>query len=220
MKLALKTDFWDYYDAHFDLDGDVFERISGGGMSRRGMFSFLREHGYVTPQHGIVGSLGMHPANKVVVYLDEHKHQGDGKELMTYEEALERFPDQYGCQYIPSEVNGMSETWRYLQLGDQSVWLRYRSDDPWRSNCGDVNIEVISHHISGKPIRMDRVLYAIDFVGTNIKYAVDYNEAPGLHRTGLEEIYRPKEVVDHIKAGLKRVKEERLLKKGGRVHGC
>lgn len=52
LKLQLKTDFHDYYDHWFDWEGQIFERMSHSGMSRREMFDFFEQIGLKTPPYG------------------------------------------------------------------------------------------------------------------------------------------------------------------------
>lgn len=215
MKLQLKTDFHDYYDHWFDREGQVFERMSRSGMSRREMFNFLENIGVKTPPYGTPGQVfnSLSDDEKeleklaqenhinlidVVVYLDENAHRGEGKILMPLIKAIKEYPDTFCSQYFPSLRFGAISL-RYLQIGDKIFWLRYASND-WRSNYGDVNIEVLAQEKDGFHPRIDLPLFAVDFVyGFDRLYAIDFNVAPGIKGTGVEDILPAKEAVVAIK---------------------
>lgn len=138
----------------------------------------------------------------VVVYLDEAAHRSEGKILVTEKEALEKYPDHLGAEYI---CVGLGWTWRYLQVGDKRFWLEYRSNDSWRSNYGDVKIEVLSQEKDGFHPRFEYPLFAVDFIpdipGEGF-VACDFNIAPEIRGTGVENILPAKEAADAIKRAI------------------
>jgi len=218
MKIKLKSDFIDYYDHWFDREGQIFERMSRSGMSRREMFDFFGKIGLETPPHGtpkqVFNTLSDYEkemeslAQKstmnlvdVVVYLDEFAHRGEGKILIPLMKAIKEYPDTLCSRYFPTLPIGASSL-RYLQIGDKIFWLRYTSND-WRSNCGDVNIEVLAQEKDGFHPRIDLPLFAVDFIlGPNCFFAIDFNTAPGVKETGVEDILSAKEAVAAIKRRL------------------
>ena len=215
LKLQLKTDFHDYYDHWFDREGQIFERMSHSGMSRREMFDFFEQIGLKTPPYGtpkgILESLSDFEKKMenlvqgdnfnlidVVVYLDETAHRGEGKVLMPLMKAIQDYPNTFCSRYYPTLQTGSSSL-RYLQIGDKVFWLRYTSDD-WRSNYGNVNITVLSQEKDGFHSKINLPLFAIDFIlGPNFIWAIDFNIAPGIKGTGIENILPAKEAVAAIK---------------------
>lgn len=222
--MKLKSNFHDYYDHAFPLDGEVFSRRSDGGPDRSEMLFMLHHLGFQVPTHGtvsdlyqnLIGSFESEEAfNKakeykyyqVVVYHDMKAHNGDGKELMHVTEAKEKFPDAYASQYIPCPK---PRSWRYLSIGRRHFWMEFTSDDTWRSNAGDVNIKLFTQSESAQADRVHNItlrassiqlpLFAIDFVGVHNRLltAVDFNVAPGLKNTGLEEELEAQEVANLI----------------------
>ena len=201
MKLKLLSNFNDYYDHWFDLDGNVFKRTTNSGMIRGRMFSFMRSHGLTVPIYGIVQHLEnyLYPDKKVVVYLDENKHCGEGKQLLTLGEACKLYPFKLCTEYLVNENPfGYAVSYRHLQIGNRAFWIKYISYTDWRSNCGEGDIELIEER---KPIEIPhKPLFAVDFVEkSGIYYAIDFNISPGIRGTGIEDIIPPKEVVDLIK---------------------
>lgn len=238
MKIKLYSDFIDYYDHHFDASGKRFERFSTGGINRIEMFKFLESHGYETPKHGKVKEISeIYPDRwvgfakgmscdepsyipefdtwkfiEVVVYTDINSHRGEGKIKMCLDEAIEKYPNNFASIYIFN----WATSYRHLQIGEKSFWLRYCNRGDWRSNCGNVRINILSQN-TGYHKSIKYPLFAIDFVSQTdpdfyLKFkgqkkderedtysAIDFNISPGIGQTGIEEILKPDEVVELIK---------------------
>ena len=213
MELMLRSDFRDYYDHQFDLTGRPFSRFSKGGMNRRQMFAILKRIGLEVPIHGTAKEIYERTEEyereyllstmDLVVYLDETAHRGEGKIRLGFKEALDAYPDQFASMYIHPPQD-LAQSTRYLAVGDRAFWLRYESVDDWRSNCGNVRITVLREEKTGRyPIPF--ALYAIDFVPIgqlNERLAVDFNVAPGIRGTGVEDRLSAQEVVEAIKRAL------------------
>lgn len=209
-KVRLRSDYWDYYDHWFDvIAGITFERFSHSGMSRREIFEFLGSIGVRVPFYGkpqeVFEQLDKFSKEypqliDVVVYLDERAHRGEGKVKVLLPEALETYPNHLVSQYIPALPSGAGLSWRYLQVGDKVFWLRYCSRDDWRSNCGDVKVEVLSRERDGYHPRIAYPLFAVDFVPAGkTLYAIDFNVAPQVKGTGVESILGAEEAANAIK---------------------
>ncbi|WP_144402114.1 hypothetical protein [Geoalkalibacter subterraneus] len=214
--LQLKSDFRDWYDCAFDLQGQmVFERLSTAGMSRRQMFAFLQKLGLRTPRHGLVEDLVsalthdcedwpkdlqrrfLDQAVDVVIYHDEQAHCGEGKQKISAGKALDLYPDTYASEFIPSVAGRGSVSLRYLQVGQRRWWLRYWSQDDWRSNAGEGDCEILCEEKPGRPHEINDPLFAVDFIRAGKKlYAIDFNIAPGL--APLNGLLLPSEVVSQI----------------------
>lgn len=230
MPLKLVTDFRDYYDHAFADEGEPFYRKAASGPNRIEMFNILSSIGIDVPKHGIVTDLykdleGQHADQKqfqdyskivqLVVYDDLYTHQGNGKQLMTLDEANQKAPNNYAAQFLPSFSAGSwhkgadkyPETMRCLVVGKEVYWLLYSSDDKWRSNCGNVEISEIKQLSRKVYPRMENIqlpLYAIDFASpygrhaVNDLTAIDFNIAPGLTGTPVQDDFAPWEVVQLI----------------------
>jgi hypothetical protein len=148
-----------------------------------------------------------------VVYVDPLAHRGEGKIATTWDKAA-ALPLLGTC--LTTEFVGQPygetprESVRLLMIGNRPFFMTYRSCDPWRSNCGDVQIEMahelVGRSISTRPARnIQRVLkhplLAIDFVYHDGHFlAVDLNTAPGLRGTPVQDMLRPEEVVGLLDA--------------------
>ena len=233
MKVALDSDFTDYYDEGFGALYEphrlTYRRRFSEGPTRQEMFPLLSALGYRTPRHGKVAELAglPKPPETVVVYLDEGAREGKGLLRLPLESAIASYPEHYASEYIEALqfLPGKSSTVRLMLLGHRQFWLRYSSNDAWRSNCGKVDIELMHEETRGPAPALqqsaepcnaiydllalrknvyDVPLYAIDFVlATDGAWAVDFNTAPRLQDTGLEARLSPETIYQEITAWLK-----------------
>lgn len=242
MKTILRTDFLDYYDHWFDRCHSLnetdycFRRYQDGNhpdsflaLKRSTMFALFVEHGLRTPRHGKVEELvqeltdcthGPDSTILLVVYLDELSHRGDDKVLSSIEDALKKFPGQLASVYLGGQdQKGVS--YRYLRAGFKEFWLRYQSCDDWRSNCGDVQVDLLSAGGQGLPSEVKAVrgvlsyapLVAVDFVRFRGSYhGIDINLAPGMRRTGIGRRLSAKKMADNIKDFIKSSQDQSLFR--------
>ena len=221
IKIGLESDFRDYYDHVFynslDLSlSGIFYRIANNpefSLPKRSQFQYLESAGFRVPKHGLVKDIATEN-NKVVVYIDEYVHQGQGKDLLDGSDALSIHPDKYCSEYIG---HSFGKSCRYLQVGNRSFIYWYQSSDSWKSNTGEVEISApIEHNFWEDPYeiafigeekraRHDLVfqnypMFAIDLVpvfNTDLA-AIDLNTAPGLKWTGMEDLMSPMDVYNAI----------------------
>ncbi len=199
-KIRLVSDFLDYYDHWFDREGHTFERLAHKGMPRRAALEYMFSLGLDVPLFGTVKELSQIPwLTNVVVYTDEMAHRGEGKLMMPLAQAIKQYPDNLATEYIPVTHNvNRGVSWRYLQIGNKYVWLKYQSDD-WRSNFGNVKISILGIIGDGYHPKIHLPLFAIDFIPANHVYAIDFNTAPQIRGTGIENILPARETAEAIK---------------------
>jgi hypothetical protein len=226
-KLRLISDYYDFYDHCFasrhNLTARPFERIAAPGpkgLSKCDAFHLMEGAGLKCPRHGVVTeftAFGEPRPRQLVVYTNPYSHRGDDKLLVNFLGALARYP-LYDCSvYIEPPAGYAATSYRWLVLGAESFWLRYHSTDAgeWRSNCGsEVEITLTSdrarlkdlNFLANNPNRQsaklaDYPLFAIDFVPDYERlWAVDFNPAPQLLHTGLEDVLGPGDVYALIEA--------------------
>lgn len=201
MRLRLVSDFVDYYDHWLDFSGELFYRQTRSGMSREEMFRFLQKCGYKVPFFGRINALNsLAFSGNVVVYTDENAHQGEGKIRTSFQDAWFTYHGCLCAKYIKSNENNTGVSYRHLQIGTWSFLIKMESDD-WRSNYGNVDVHLLRGGKTGYNHRIKYPLYAIDFVPdlSGSLYAVDFNVAPKIKDTGVEEFLRPQEAADQIK---------------------
>ena len=231
--LRLKSDFRDFYDhwfASLRSDHPVFVRTAATKRTRIQDLRLLESHGMHVPRYGTVAKLAPWlRANRsnptMVVHFGDggRQHRGEGKMVVSareqatgYRSMVEHsWPDVPAVEYVSQPQHLNPQSFRYLQIGDGPdrirCWFRYQSkSDVWRSNVGDVEIDFIRDpRPVGQqiPIEIPTLgLYAVDFVvsNTGLFYAIDYNDAPGLRHTGLEEVIDGEEIYDIIRATYRR----------------
>lgn len=213
--MRLESDFRDYYDHWFDSTGDrVFQRMSRTDMSKRQQFELLSRVGFAVPRYGVVRDPVMRLAGEwLVVYKDEFAHCGEGKILCQNSLARFEYPNLLASKFIPTTEDYLlqSASRRILVVGDRVFWLKYVSDG-WMSNhAKNVEVHVINELPSrenfAKRHKLDFLtlknypLFAIDLVShfeTKEVFAIDFNSAPGLKWTGIEEHMTAKECFEAI----------------------
>jgi hypothetical protein len=221
MELNLKSDFRDYYDFMFAKDNincKTLLRMAKTSRSRWEDYKILNSYGLITPvlakgKETFVEQISMrheHPGGgadmdgrHVVVYDDITAHRGEGKRLVEWQDAPE---DAWIGEYITPVVSGRfggqsQDTWRYLFIGDRVYSLKYSNpNSDWRSNVGDdIDIKLISAISRPSATLIREPLLAIDMIqrgGT--WYAIDYNDAPGVGGTPVEEMYSASVIMDQL----------------------
>ena len=208
MNVYLQSDFHDYYDHMFDLDGEIYSRMSITTFTKALQFHNLNSMGLATPHRGLVEYMAtfLPKDTMLVIYEKECSHRGEDKFLMPIDDAIHMgHGEKYSSVYLPNWDDVVyASSLRYLRIGSIVFWLKYESDDEWRSNCGyEVNIsnvkapDFLNEFEDFQPFPV----FAVDFV--ECKYggllAVDYNTSPGLSGTPVQQHLSPTIVVQEIK---------------------
>lgn len=211
MKVAIVSDFIEPYDHWFDLNSPasrVVSRMSTGETRQQG-FRHLQDMNLRVPYHGKVCEMYdiCTGRPKIVLYHDEKAHRGEGKELAILSPSiLDRCPQTLAALYVECGAYAMS--YRYLRLGLWTCWLRYFSDDKWRSNYGKVQIDMYNQDPTPYLVFPDKFidpyhvpLLAIDFVvsWSGMWWAVDYNTSPGIKDTPVMDLISGQDIVKSIK---------------------
>lgn len=208
MKIILRSDFIDYYDAYFDTlkkpeVHHTFHRSSKDRTARMDLFSYMSEQlKLLTPLHGTVREVServrLNMENKhVVVYTNEYAHRGDGKERVGLKTALKRHPNRHCSLYMQPDDGTIS--YRFLSIGVSLKYLMsYKSNHAWKSNVGNVEINLLENPPDIKSYHYP--MFAIDFViSRGLPYAVDFNSAPSLAGTPIEKVLKPQTIVEEIR---------------------
>lgn len=208
MKIKLSSDFRDYYDHWFsnDPEPDInFYRRTKNGLSKNQQFQILKDLGLNTPvfntaswfyennQYGI----------DIVLYTDPFAHCGEGK-FRINSEVVPFLKDPnliFASEYISNRsYDGAVYSYRHLQIGQKAFTLRYvnYTQDEWRSNVGNqIRIDLLGE---AEIIGYDYPLFAIDYLYNEdgIKLAFDFNTAPGIKSTPLQEKLNGKDIYNWI----------------------
>jgi len=207
----LDSDFRDWYDYIFDHTSKdpshkgfhwnrMADATKGQGLNKEYQFLYLAQADFNIPLVGRVKDMPMPQSGKVVVYTAPLQHCGEGKELLNYQEAQQRFPNSFASEYLDYEV-GVS--YRVLRIGFQYYIMQYASKNDWRSNCGDCEVTGIKalsnkYGLGGFGKMNLGPMVAIDFVPLSGHphhlAAIDLNQAPGTKHTGLDHILSPSDL--------------------------
>lgn len=229
--MYLLSDFSDYYDHNFchgpvKVGEELFVRLSTCGLNRRDQFTLMNKASFDVVKHGMFNDVinsywdeEGQPVNHVVVYDDEMAHCGNGKRVvgknqirwdgcLSRLEALDKLRDELSTKYCSAFVGvpwaTPSCSFRLLQIGPHRFWLEYRGFEDWRSNYGEGDCKVIGremNHGFNDVIRYP--LWAIDFAIGTTMWAIDFNNAPGIRGSGIENIFSSKSVYEAITEGHK-----------------
>jgi hypothetical protein len=213
-KVYLVSNFRDYYDHHFSIEGDArrFHRNSTAIYSKLEQLTILKAFELRPPHFGVIRKDIVH-SRKVVVYLDEYAHRGEGKIVVGKTEAL-NYDGKTFASYIEDETPGNVHHIRYLRFGSRWFWLHYQQLDSkeWRSNVGDVKVcrldeKDVSYYTNYREI----VPFLHTFTGLFPMIAVDFlvdkhfqlcgidiNTSPQIKGTTVEDVVKPTEIVDEI----------------------
>lgn len=230
-EILLWSDFHDYYDYQFvsrysSLETLVLDRnMRNQKISRKQMLEFGNKNFDEVPYGYRKSDLDY--SNKempvwlvaecpvmVVEHLDEYSHAGEGKRLVTLEEAGE---DTLKVQYLGRDIGDGSESVRHLYIGNHEFVLRYLNDSDWRSNGPGCRIylETVNpnRRLQDAPRWTDGEflkeypLLAFDFIklpdytcdDCYHHYLLDINTSPSWKGTFLEEMLYPAVVYEWIK---------------------
>jgi hypothetical protein len=200
--MQLLTDHPQFYDGIFDRHGPVFHRLAftRGGLDKPAQFELFHRLGLATPPHGTPVQLArnytrtcdhLHPPASIpnsalcIVYLDTLAHRGQGKQLLTLDQAQQQCPNAFASMFVPQP--GPPAAYRYARLGRLGFWLKQHSTTAdWRSNVQDHEDILASLPSQPEPKHpIPRVLWAIDFIPSPAGIlAVDFNTAPDLDSLG------------------------------------
>lgn len=229
LKLQLFSDYSDFYDPFFEskyelVSGSLKERTDfsgevkpfcryaglGHGISKTEQFKQLKRMNFAIIPNFECWNLEFSKDKKVVVYLDEFAHSGNGKILVTPREARNNYPD-YRCSLFLRTHKDFKKSRLYKRIFignhqfDFRITCQNEPEDPdsWGTNNAiNMNIVLLNHK---KCENNYRPIYGIDFIQRYFngkyqgdKYAIDLNWAPGLHGLKINEIFSGKEIVELI----------------------
>ena len=143
-KCSLKTDYHDCYDIWFESPAvglPCFSRLATDSWSvnRTDMFLLFEKIGLPKPAYR--KATFFQPTDRIVVYTDPFSHCGEGKLLLTQEDAIALgYQDCLASLYI-ADIPGMS--YRYFVIAGKGAWFQHWSTEDWRSNCGDGDLSPI-----------------------------------------------------------------------------
>lgn len=224
MKIKLNTDFKDYYDFMFHPDGDVvFDRLMyDRTLCKRDQIRIMQDLGLRTFDIRRCKYWDFSDDTPLVVYTDDRAHAGSGKHRIDLGQAKCKHSNVWSIPWIAtSDSNDTSVSHRLLQVGNRAWWLCYEGTGGWQSNhCESTAITIVDEIQSIRRYNFDHfiliahrtnicpyAMFAIDFVipanratptdfveVIEAGYAIDFNTAPGMRWTGMDDLLPASEV--------------------------
>lgn len=222
MKIKLNSDYLDYYDFFFDLDGKEFYRRAAkpNGYSKPQQFDLLSSYfGYKVPPNATVREFyaqsvrtakcynpAYNSSEQLVVYLDNYAHAGNDKIVWSIAGSmveLENGPNLYASLFLPTTEDPLNHSisYKYIKFGMHYALFKIECFNGWRTNSGNLDIVLIKHGLEEDLQKLIwNPLYSIDMIRYNGEYyAVDLNTAPGMRGLGMHHEYAGQEIVDSIR---------------------
>lgn len=195
--LCIKSDFIDYYDKFHNPDSIfVYNRFIKDSKQRGTELKYLRTLGIETIEIKQVNQYCTLD-NYLVVYMDPYGHNGKGKRIMSFTEAMEGYSNCLASKYI-DETN---VTLKYLQIGERrfNIWFQKEKMSLSIGKIVDIQESFKEFNILiGEPI------YSIDYITYNNKFiATDFNRVENLSSINIQNYLSPEDVVLEIQKALK-----------------
>lgn len=195
--IKIVSDFTDYYDYMSDSISTIeYHRNVNNGVQRVAALNKLRQLSIkvidIMPVSKYLSSDG-----KIVVYTNPSAHNGNGKKVLTVDEAQLYYPNYSASKYYENCTSYI----KFIQVGKQRYTLQIK-----RNSVEDRSTEEIVG-ISRLPDEYNRVvgipIFSIDYICVdNQMIATDFNEVEKLSNYGLQEFIKPEEVIKEIKDSL------------------
>lgn len=220
-RIIIDSDYKDYYDNALRERDErnisfTLKRRKDERVDRPSRFNFMSKLGLKTPLYGKIKELipsllerdqiltdcpGIEDVFEVIVYLPEKKNN---KIRLTYRQAINRYPDHFGCEYIPSAPSGVGVSWEYICIGTSAFWLQRASSNNWQANKGDARIR-LSKAKKKRLILEDTLLNDCLFSTTfimlrNRMIAVNYHTSPIIKGTPIQGVLSAKDASECIKS--------------------
>lgn len=190
--IKIESDFNDYYDELSDNESDlIYKRFRKESMSRVKALKKLSELSIAT--------LELKPVSKflkqefpLVVYTDIKAHDGIGKRIVTYEEAMNYYSNYIASRYIEPDNNCSI---KYIQLGKRRFTIKFELNEPLKIG-GVTDIKESEQQYNDK---IDIPIYSIDYIENNGKLiATDFNEVENFKKCGLTNFIPAEHIIREL----------------------
>ena len=192
--IKIRSDFNDYYDIYSSQDPLLYyDRYLKNCKQRGSALKYLRYLGIKTIEVKQVNQF-FSGDGEIVVYTDPKGHNGNGKYIMTVNNAMQYYGNCLASHYY-SEAGDL--TLKFLQIGKRRFSLYYKKDNVKSLELGNLiyykEAEPDYNRLVGLPI------YSIDYISNGVEMiATDFNEVENLQSIGLSGLMNGKEVNEEI----------------------
>lgn len=187
--MKLNSDFRDYYDKYLDDKGYTYNRYYI--YNKIEALKILRDMGIKTiticPLDKVIEE-----QDKLVVYINLNKHNGEGKALMNKAEARLLYPNKFVSKFYAENDN---KTYKILQIGDRRFAVVYQNIDNFKLG----KIIQINELERSRINQFKFPIYSIDYIKTKDgMIATDFNTTEILSRLHIDEVIEPKEIIEAL----------------------
>jgi hypothetical protein len=194
--ISIITDYNDYYDYLADKTADIkYIRLNSDSPGRGKDLTFLKSIGISTVKLNSVRDIAS-KSGKIVVYTDVKKHGGQGKLLMSLDEASLVYANALASEY--HEESAMI-TYKFLQIGKR----RFRCILKNKSHLEEGDVTDLQELDEGYNYCIGLPIFSIDYVSTDSgMLAVDFNRVQNIEKLGLAGFMTSYDVIEEIYASL------------------
>ena len=191
--LCIKSDFTDFYDALSNDNSIItYNRYLSKCKQRGSALKYLRSLGIKTIDIKQVTQF-FRGDGPIVVYKDPMGHGGNGKAIMTVDEAMQSYSNCVASKYYNTD----GFTIKYLQIGRRRFSLCFKKSTTETLDIGTlVDIKEIApeyNRLIGLPI------FSIDYISNGREMiATDFNEVENLHKLGMDRYISASDVITEI----------------------
>lgn len=193
-KLHIISDYTDFYDVESTQGNIIYNRILKNSMQRGSALKYIRNMGIETIDIKPVSRFS-YIDDKLVVYTDPKKHNGQGKQICTFEEAITYYPNMPASKYI-EDTNGF--TVKVLQIGKRRFNITFKKDkdsDPLTEG-NIIDIQELSNAYNAL---FKLPIFSVDYIPfNNIMLATDFNEVEFLDRLNIDKYLSSQEIIKEV----------------------
>lgn len=198
--IKLTSDFSDYYDSAFMVNGDMeYRRMQSECMTRGKALGWLKLHNIPTIETKPVKEFNR-STEKIVVYTNTKLHRGKGKVICSYQEAIDNYPNYLGAPYIEG-TDGLCL--KFLQVGSRRFRIMSKNPD-YESTLNNGVITSIEELKPEFNYSISIPIFSIDYIPrNNSMVAIDFNEVQPLEYLGFSKIMTPGDIRNEVEKFMK-----------------
>lgn len=191
--LCIKSDYTDFYDVLSNNNSIItYNRYLSQCKQRGSALKYLRSLGIKTLDIKQVNQF-FRGDGPIVVYKDPMGHHGNGKAIMSVDEAMQ----YYGNCVASNYYNKDGFTIKYLQIGKRRFSLCFKKNETETLDVGTL-IDIKENtsefnRLIGLPI------FSIDYISNGCEMiATDFNEVENLHNINMDRYLDSNTVITEI----------------------
>lgn len=191
--LCIKSDYTDFYDVLSNNNSIItYNRYLSQCKQRGSALKYLRSLGIKTLDIRQVNQF-FRGDGPIVVYKDPMGHHGNGKAIMSVDEAMQYYSNCVASNYY----NKDGFTIKYLQIGKRRFSLCFNKNETETLDVGTL-IDIKENtsefnRLIGLPI------FSIDYISNGCEMiATDFNEVENLHNINMDRYLDSNTVITEI----------------------